>query len=141
MDVRTEAKLAMANTEHILQDAQLWMGSFIEADCKKNSVIQQLIERLDENQYEMEQLRRDLAAERKTRNTFQMESDRYESEMLRLEQRVVSFLPSMPGVLSPLPPLYHGPSASVPPVRRVFYSYTLAAHTVRRMRVPLSPFL
>lgn len=90
MDVRAEAKFVMAETEHILQEAQRWMGSFIEADRKKNSVIQQLIQRLDENQFEMDQLRRDLAAERKTRNTFQMDSDHYESEMVKLEQRVVS---------------------------------------------------
>lgn len=154
MDVRTEATGAMANTDHILQEAQRWMGSFIEADCKKNSVIQQLLQRLDENQFEMDQLRRDLAAERKSRTNFQVESDRYESEMIRLEQRMVSSW-HVPGEDArclvfyhrPLLPLHRWPGSMpwfpdpAPPAQSRFCSKELAANTVCRTRAPLSRFL
>lgn len=52
---------------------------------------QALIKRLEDDQHEVGQLKRDLAAERKSRNNFQVEAERYESAVQRLEQKIVSY--------------------------------------------------
>lgn len=48
------------------------------------------MQQLEDEQRQMDQLKRDLAAEHKSRNNFQMEAERYESSMQRLQQDVVS---------------------------------------------------
>ncbi|ETS73649.1 hypothetical protein PFICI_14595 [Pestalotiopsis fici W106-1] len=47
-----------------------------------------LIQRLEDEQHQKDQLKRDLAAEHKSRNNFQMEAERYESVVQRLEQKI-----------------------------------------------------
>ncbi|KAK9793567.1 hypothetical protein SCARD494_06151 [Seiridium cardinale] len=88
MDLRAHAERCMADTDHILGDARDWMGSFISADQQKNEVITALIKQLEDHQHEIGQLKRDLAAEHKSRNNFQMEAERYESHMQRFEQKI-----------------------------------------------------
>lgn len=88
MDLRTHAERCMADTEKTLHDAQEWMGNFIATDQQKNEVIRALMQQLEDEQRQMDQLKRDLAAEHKSRNNFQMEAERYESSMQRLQQDV-----------------------------------------------------
>ncbi|KAF3024809.1 hypothetical protein E8E14_009453 [Neopestalotiopsis sp. 37M] len=88
MDIRAHAERCMKDTEIILHDAQEWMGNFINSDHQKNEVITALIQRLEDEEQQKNQLKRDLAAEHKSRNNFQMEAERYESAMQRLEQKV-----------------------------------------------------
>ncbi|KAK8081027.1 hypothetical protein PG997_008845 [Apiospora hydei] len=88
MDIRNEADMAIGDTQQILQAATAWMGSFIATDQRKDKIIQELLRRLEDTEETMDQLRGDLAAERKSRRDYQMESDKSSQDMKRLEQKI-----------------------------------------------------
>ncbi|KAK8052377.1 hypothetical protein PG993_003762 [Apiospora rasikravindrae] len=89
MDIRNEAEMAIGDTQQVLQAATAWMGSFIATDQRKDKIIQELLRRLEDTEDTMNQLRGDLAAERKSRRDYQMESDKSSQDMKRLEQKIV----------------------------------------------------
>ncbi|KAK8119839.1 uncharacterized protein PG998_004465 [Apiospora kogelbergensis] len=88
MDMRNEAEMAIGDTQEVLQAATAWMGSFIASDQRKDKIIQELLRRLEDTEDTMNQLRGDLAAERKSRRDYQMESDKSNQTMRRLEQKI-----------------------------------------------------
>ncbi|KAK6853900.1 hypothetical protein PG995_010712 [Apiospora arundinis] len=88
MDIRNEAEMAIGDTQDVLQAATAWMGSFIATDQRKDKIIQELLRRLEDTEETMNQLRGDLAAERKSRRDYQMESDKSNQNIKRLEQKI-----------------------------------------------------
>ncbi|KAK7926667.1 hypothetical protein PG985_003665 [Apiospora marii] len=88
MDIRNEAEMAIGDTQAVLQDATAWMGNFIATDQRKDKIIQELLRRLEDTEDTMNQLRGDLAAERKSRRDYQMESDKSGNDLKRLEQKI-----------------------------------------------------
>lgn len=76
------------NTQGILDHAQQWMGSFIQADQDKNKVIHGLLKQLEEQIAQRNQLNRDLASERMSRNQFQVESQNFEMSLQKIQQKI-----------------------------------------------------
>ncbi|KAI1845886.1 hypothetical protein JX265_011219 [Neoarthrinium moseri] len=88
MDLHAHAERCMADTNSILGEARNWMQDFLSADQQKNEVITALIKKLQDTEADIGQLKRDLSAEHKSRNGFQVEAELYHSQCKKLEQKI-----------------------------------------------------